>query len=172
MKTLISAVLSIMLLFSLSGCRDQRSADIEEPVNFYYCTDPIVYNAKDGVLSSELREANGYTDDLMHLIELYLKGPVSDQLKSPFPAGIKITQFTQGENYLHFVFNEKYSELSSLDQTLARACFAKTIMDYTQVETIQISFESTVTGNRQSVTIKSDSILLSSESLISTEPQE
>ena len=172
MKSLISVVLSIALLFSLSGCNDQKSADIQVPVNFYYCTDPIVYNSKHGVLTPELRDANGYTDDLMHLIELYLRGPVDDQLKSPFPAGIKITQFTQNENSLHFVFNEKFSELSGLEQTLARACFAKTILEYTQVEIIQISFESTVTGSRQTVTIKSDSILFSGEDLISTEPQE
>ena len=172
MKRSISVILSFVLLFYLSGCDKQKNAELQVPINFYYCADPIIYDTEYGVIAPELRDADGYTDDLMHLLEMYLKGPISDHLKSPFPHNVSITQLTQNGDSFYVIFSEEFSELSGLEQTLARACFAKTIIEYTHVESIQFSYEGNATGGRQTVTIKPDSFLFSSETIISTQMQE
>ena len=169
MKRLISVILFISLILCLYGCNNKSETDIHIPVSFYYCADPIVYNEENGVIAPEIRDAEGLTSDLELFLKTYLKGPISENFRSPFPSNTTITQLTQDDDSIHIVFGKEFGELTGLELTLARACLAKTIIEYTQVDAIQISFESDTIGSRQTVTLRPDSFLFTNETVISTD---
>ena len=87
MKKAISLFLILCILFSAIGC--SKKDEIKSPVNFYYCTDPVNYNSTTGVISAEIRDKSEYSD-LLSLLNLYIQGPVTDEFRSPFPAGVQI----------------------------------------------------------------------------------
>ena len=86
MKRMISLLLSLALLLCLPACAHHVDAP-KEPVQFYYPwhTDQLQYGDPQGVITHELREAAGYTDRYSYLLNLYLRGPVTQGLRDPLP---------------------------------------------------------------------------------------
>lgn len=169
MKRTICLMLVLVFLL-LSGCHYSESGDILEPVEFYYprVTKHFVYGAQDGVLTAEVREASGHVNDLSYLITMYLRGPQSANLRSPFPADCKLEEIRTGGNTLCIVLSGEFAELEGLEQTIACAALAKTCLSLSQMQRIRI--DSTSENKTFSITLTEDSLLLADQSAFDAEP--
>lgn len=140
MKRLIIMLLIPLLL--LSGCTlPDRS--IKDPVEFYYlrsCSSSDDYKDyfAEGAIVAESREASGHRDDLYYLISMYLRGPLSPQMESPFPSGSAVTKVWQEGDTLYVNLNAAAANAEDLQLTLVWACLAKTCMALTDAATIHL----------------------------------
>ena len=144
----------------LSGC-SITSPNMKEPVEFYYlrsCSENEDYKAyfSDGAIIAELREASGHKEDLFYLISMYLRGPLTTELVSPFPSGSAVTRVIRDGETLYVNLNAAASYAEDLELTLVWACLAKTCMALTDATVIHIEsrnidgkmlFQQTVTGD-------------------------
>jgi len=139
MKKSILLILILCVITSAFGCG--RQAEIEAPVNFYYCTDPVDYNSPTGVISAEMRDQSGYSD-LLSLLNLYIGGPESEGYRSPFPVGIQVLSVDCQTSTAVICMNDAFAELSGHDLTLACVCISKTVMELTDCASVRIQTKS------------------------------
>jgi len=116
---------------------------MSEPVTFYYLRTQTNTDAYDdfyseGIIGSEEREAAGHRDNLTYLLSVYFRGPLDSGLISPFPIGCRVLEIHQEDNRMTIQLNPVLAEKSDLDVTVACACLAKTCMDLTGAEAVQI----------------------------------
>ena len=154
-----AAILLLILSVLLCGCSFGASG--KESVEFYFLRTSFVYGAEDGVVAAETRERSG---DLNYLLSLYLRGPLDDELESPFPAGCKIVELRQDSKTLRITFDASFSQLEGLDRTLACACLAKTCFGLSDAQEIRIDADAPE-GSAASITIRRDSLLLEDNSI-------
>ncbi len=152
----IAVLLSLVLLW---GCGEDRQGS--QPVSFYYLRTEIDYESSEGVIAPEERSESG---DMKALLELYLEGPTSDDLKSPFPIGLSIDKVQDEGSHLTVVFNPRLAVLKGMDLSLACGCFAKTCFSLTGTEEVRISATDTLLDGQSQIIITTDSLLLSEES--------
>lgn len=161
MKKILSILLSIILIVSLYAC-DTADADVREPINFYYCTDPETYQSGADVFTTEVRDAAGY-DDHVSLINQYLKGPISDHLLSPFPAGVTVQELVQEEATIKIQLSTQFSRLTGSDLTIACAGLSMTLFELTGADTVEISVtDRTLDGNETVRISKGDLVFIDS----------
>lgn len=139
MRQCISLLLAVSFFLALCGC---GSSDIVTPVNFYYCTDPVDYNTPEGVVSAEIRDADGYGKDFQALLNLYVKGPNSDGFRTPFPAGTNVVSIVITDLTAEICLNDVFASLSGHKLTIACVCMSKTVMDLTGCTSVRIQSES------------------------------
>ena len=145
MRRISCTILALLLASSLYGCG--KKDNIRVPVNFYYCTNLINYNSSDGVVSCEIRDASGYESNHTELLSLYLKGPVSDGFRSPFPTNVQIESLKQSNDAVTIILSNDFFQLTGRDQTLAHTCLSLTVMDLYQCETVQITSADLLSNN-------------------------
>lgn len=156
MKRLICIFLSFALLLVFSGCTNE-SQKIIKPVNFYYRTTPVTYGADASVITAEVREAYGNSSNYQYLIEQYLNGPKTYDCISPFPAGITLEEFSLSGNRVQILLSPHMAVLSGSELMVACACLAKTVIEMTGVDTVQISAENSLLNNEEVITLNTDS---------------
>ena len=139
MKRILSIALVVFCLASLTGCgRPPHPAD--DQIVFYYPRVNINYGREDSVISSELRDVQSRADDVSYVIRLYLNGPVSDELYSPFYSDTTLFGAERVEDTLYITLGGKQiNQKSQLQFTVACACLAKTCFSLTDVSEIHIN---------------------------------
>lgn len=153
MKKLFAVLLSLCLLFSLWGC-SFLSDSIQNPVKFYYQRTEYLYGQEDAVIAAEERDGTGHIRDMAYLLRLYLMGPHDEELISPFPRGLLITDIRQGTGAVILTLTDSLSELSPSGQTLACACLALTCMDMFGQDSVTLIWgEEIRTLDRSSLTV-------------------
>lgn len=167
MKRVLLLILILFLTISVLGCN--RQDEILEPVNFYYCTDPVDYNTSTGVISPEQRDQSGY-NDLQELMNLYLAGPNSDRFRSPFPIGVKIVSIDYQTTTTVVCVNDTYATLSGHELTLACVCLSKTVMDLTGCTAVRIQAESLPLDANAYIEMSGDDFLFLDEYIPETQP--
>lgn len=157
MKRWLAFLLILSFCLGLGACAQKNA------VTYYYVRNELdyQYGVADGVMVGEGREAAGHVDDLRYLLILYFHGPVSDNLRSPFPSGTTLEDLIQDEDILHIQLSGIVSLMEGTDLTLACACLARTCFELTDVQTITISAEAL---GSVSMTISRDSLLLMDDS--------
>ena len=85
MKRLICLILLVVLF--LPGC-DTQEEEFVEPVNFYFVKANVAYFSSDGVITKEVREAQGHRQDYVYLLKMYLRCPESGEVKRVFPKNV------------------------------------------------------------------------------------
>lgn len=160
MKQLFCFLLALIILLPLFGCSVNTTQNFTAPFAFYYCTKSLSYDTPSGVVAYEMREGSGYENDPAALLELYLQGPVSTQLTSPFPTNVKITHYLATEDRVQIVLSKEFSSLQGIDLTLAATCLAQTIFEMIDTDTVHIAFE-TESKKRQSIIITAGNYLFS-----------
>ena len=136
------AIALLLLMLMLSGCAISGSK-IKDPVTFHYLhaqSDDQSYNAyfAEGIMGTETRDAAGRQDDLNYLLTVYFRGPLDPELVSPFPMGSRILDIQQQDGQLTLQVNPILAEMSDMEITVACACLAKTCLDLTDADTVQI----------------------------------
>lgn len=156
MKKIICLLLALVAVFTLFGCKNKTS-EIKQPVKYYYRTVPTQYGSDASIITAEVRESFGYTNDYQYLIGQYLNGPKTYDCISPFPAGTTTEEFTMSGNKVEIMLSTHMSILSGSELMLACACLTKTVCEMTGVTTVQISSDGGMLNNEESITLTADS---------------
>lgn len=147
-KTMISVILAVCLL--LTGCATAQSSTV---FDFYYCAAQLDFGPEDTAVRSESRK-----EVLNHLayneiIEKYLEGPVSSDLRNPFPEGTAFVSITVEQQTASIVLSNAFAQLTGIELTVACACLSLTVGEFTSCPKIQISAQNALLDNRPSITI-------------------
>lgn len=175
MKRVISITLVILCLFSLCGCK-QSTAPADDQIIFYYPRLKLNYGYEDAVISSELRDVENRANDIGYVIRLYLNGPVSDELYSPFYSDTTLFGAERVDDTLYITLGGKeINQKSQLQFTIACACLAKTCFSLTDVSEIQINTLIRENSGLSAIVFNKDNLILWDDAYLtadSTEPTE
>ena len=174
MKRIVIFILAVALL--LSGC-SVASQNIKEPVEFYYlqrCSGNEDYKTyfSEGAIVAEHREASGHKDDLFYLISMYLRGPLTPELISPFPSGSAVSRVIRDGDTLYVNLNAASANAEDLELTLVWACLAKTCIALTDATTIRIESRNTDGKMLFQHTVTRDTLIWDESLPTATEPAE
>lgn len=136
MRKLLCLLLILALILPLAACQVEG----DPKVTFYYVRqrDDFAYGIADGVITSENRDNAGHMSDIRYVLTLYLQGPTTEGLRSPFPAGCSLVSIKSEQNVLDVTLSGPLGALDGMDKTLACVCLAKTCFALTHSETVRI----------------------------------
>lgn len=134
-KILSITLLLAVVLTGFTSCDNNKKVD--KPVNFYYLNAPE--NLGQSTLGAEVRSSAGLEDDLPGLLQMYLKGPQTDDLQSPFPKRITVKDAKIRGITVHITVSSELVQLAGLDMTLATACLTMTALEYTGMQRVSIT---------------------------------
>ncbi len=167
MRRFVCLLLALLLIPALWGC-DSRPEEPVEPVNFYYLRiqDPngLVHGTADSVVLGEVREALGLRSDLTALLDLYLLGPETPAVRSPFPEGTGLVGWELDQGVLQISLTSEFTALKDLDLTLACACLTRTCLELVQADSVQILSQDPDSGASVSVTLSPDDLIFTDNS--------
>ena len=158
MRKMLCLILAFSLLF-LTGCK-QEEPEIEVPVKFYYCAREVTFHNEHGVFQYEQREAKDLMDDYVALMNLYLSGPVSEHLISPFPRRLTATAVSVNGSNVTIALSSTIAILTDIRLTKACACIALTLFDLKQANTVTIHAIVPAFGESKSYTISRQDLAL------------
>ena len=75
------------------------------------------------------------------LTEALLAGPEGQNLASPFPAGVRLLDWSLEDGTLWLDLSEQYGSLTGVDLTVADACLVLTLTQAPGVETVYVTVE-------------------------------
>jgi len=135
MRKILCFCLALVLVFS--GCMYQPEVSEGDGVRFYYRDKrEEAYFSETGIMASEMRSIRWEQQSIKGLMEVYLQGPVSSELISPFPKDLQLldTQILPGE--ITLTFDDSLSSLSPAGLRVAAGCIARTLWEYGGYETV------------------------------------
>lgn len=132
---MILFLLLLACLLSCTACAGERSA---QPAFYYLRTEgTIAYGQNDALIAPVTQEITPEVD-LDMLLQLYLDGPVDENLRNPIPRGTYLLTTIEQEDTLVIVLSREFSTLDGIRLTLAGACLAATCHDLTGAEKISV----------------------------------
>ena len=128
-------ILFLVLILLFSAC-ENPSGDLPESISFkfYYCVEGTDQLTSDISVDHETRTVQIYT--LSQLMEMYMKGPVSDHLRTPFPEGTQMLGLSEGEDGLELTMSGAFFTLQGIELSVASYCLGKTVCEYLDTEHI------------------------------------
>ena len=150
-------IISYILLL-LCGCTGNTEA-FQQPVSFYYPERVKEDGSITHVIGCEDREGIGFAGDLQLMLSSYLAGPDDPALYSPFPDNTVLIEASYSDGKVTLVFNESFSQLSSLDRSIACAGISRTCMAFTGADYVEIFAENTLFDGVDSILISADNLL-------------
>ena len=154
---------AFVLIFSLALCCvacTPKNVTPKKPAAFYYCSTEVPYDGKSSGITAEMRESEAYGDDMIPLLNEYLKGPAGENLQSPFPDHVRIASFNTSATTVTVVLSREFSQLSGLDLILACACLSRTVFDLMEQNRIQIAAYDSLLDGQTYITLDRNSIFL------------
>lgn len=158
MKRFLSLFLLLALVCCLTACKQKET--MEDPVTFYYQNKEFSHGSGSSVILGETRESAGISEDIISLLNLYLKGPVSENLLKTFPNGTKLLKFHIDGEIANVVLSDQITLADGIELTVACGCLAKTVMELTGVTGVNICAENLPLGNKQNIYMDLNSLLL------------
>ena len=162
MKQILSLILIFSLLLPLTACTSDQPTD---PGGFYYRRIEPLYKGSDGIIAPEQRELNGIRDDLGAVLSLYLSGPLSRDLESPFPRDTALINWKKTNSDLYINFSEAFAELSGVDLTIACGCIARTFLELTDATTVRIQANGALLNGSDCFIVSRDNLSLEDDSI-------
>lgn len=142
MKRSVVLILCLVLLLAAACGRQEAvsEADMEQPVKFYYCQtgEAETYENETGALAWELRDLGPERLKAAAILELYLKGPETDGLRSPFPSGLEVEETQLQNGILTVTFSEELDKLTGIRKTRAAACLVYTLTEFADIKAVQL----------------------------------
>ena len=160
-------ILSLLcaLALALTGCAPAAGGGTDQPV---YFAAPLPEGeparpVQGPAVLCETRRIPEQADLLTALVECLLSGPVSDELRSPFPAGVyQLAPPTLTDGVCQVDLSEHYGGLSGVDLTVADYCIALTLLQVEGVEAVSILVEGEPISYRDHQLLRETDVLLSS----------
>ena len=159
MKITVSILLLICLSIMLLGCQE-KAEPINKPVTFYFSCSEFDHGNENSVIAGETRESAGFENDIMGLLNLYLSGPESEDLRSTFPADVKLLEYRVEDGTAILTVTDQLSLVDGIELTVACACIAKTVMKLSGLEAVKIQTQTVNLGNKPYIIMDQSTILL------------
>lgn len=159
MKTKILAVI-LLIAILICGCSNKHSAEGSQ--QFYYLQNTTDCSLGSTIISPEYRHVEGTLADQL---EVYLNGPTSSDLVSPFPDGTKLISIQFGNNKAEILLSQEFSQLGGIELSLACASLAKTCFTLTQATELEIRAEKSLLDGTECITLTPTSLLLTDNSI-------
>lgn len=156
------SVLFLILCLIFTGCGESAP---REPATFYYRRSDTVYGTSDGIITGEVREIAGTNGDLGAILALYLKGPESPGLESPFPRDAAVLEWAMEGDTLTLTMTDSFSAINGVELTIACSCITKTVLALTDVSQVRFQVADGLIGGEKMLTMSADQISLSDDSL-------
>lgn len=135
MKRILSFILVMGLL--LTGCTAGGGDSTDQmKLNFYYCVEGTDQLTSTLAVEPEQRDVTFYT--LAQLLEVYLAGPSSDHLRSPFPDGTKMLSIQEGEEGLEITMSGGFFTLQGIELSIESYCLGRTVCEYLDLEHVVV----------------------------------
>ena len=162
MKRILCVLLLILLL---SGCSQPQEEPPKqtEAVDFYYSG--VLGEFSSAAVLPESRNLETTKLTLEELIDLYLKGPVSEGLRSPFPAGTVLEDLYMKDQVAYLTFNDAYAELTGIGLTLANACMVYTLTQFPDVDGVCLRTTGAMLTEQMSTVMTRSNFLLEDNTL-------
>ncbi len=157
MRKLLCLLLIPAIIGCLFGCAGQNKK-LVKPANFYYCQQNISFDGSNDVFAAEVRETAEF-EDIVSVMNNYLKGPVSHGLYTPFPASTQILSIEEIGTTFSVVFSPQLSRLTGPDLMQACISAAMTLFDMTGAETVIITAEGVQLDGKDSVMLTPDRLV-------------
>lgn len=121
-KRMMCVLLSMILLFSLTGCSNKETKEGEYQI--YYM------NMDRTKLVAEVYDSTGATGEelVQELLTRLQSAPETLQLRQTIPVDVVVNSVKINGVYLYIDFNEAYKELSHTEEVLVRAAIVKTVI--------------------------------------------
>ena len=110
-KRIALLLLALLLAALLAGCSRQTQPSPVQPFDFYYRAQEPDYRSGYGVVGVETRDLGVSPLSDEELISLYLQGPVSESLVSPFPPGVQLLGVRMSATTLTVRLSSEYAAL-------------------------------------------------------------
>lgn len=163
---------ALSALLGLCACRREEAPPAPvQPFDFYYRAESIDYAAADGLIRAETRDLGEAPLSAQELVELYLQGPDSDGLASPFPRGVTLRGLGTSGTVLTLRLSEEYGALQGVDASIADACIVKTMLGLPDLRRVRITVEDGEGNVLRSALYDADDILLSDDSAGTDTPE-
>lgn len=159
MKRIIAILLVMFLLLMCCSCSKRQHLPLSE-VRFYYKAEPVEHGNGASIIAYEDRQVYRTADDVASLIEQYLQGSKKNYCKMPFPAGTTLVQYDQNKTNALIQLSAHAALLSGSELMVACVCLGKTIMELTNVTSVQISADGHLLNNQQSITVTPNNFVL------------
>ena len=147
----------VLIVFCLSGCFPSGNAAM---VNFYYPRAEYGYNTEDGVIAAEVRN-NGGISSAAPLLTLYLKGPLDEKLRNPFPAGLSVISVYTLEDTVYVTLTDALATLSGAPLILTCCCIGRTAMELTGANSAQIQCYNLLLDGKKFITVNDQTVFYS-----------
>lgn len=139
MRRGLCLLLCLLLILPACGKEDTPSREeMAQPIEFYYRCKEDDLETQDAGIRSELRDLGTESLTAAQVLEQYLAGPVSGDLKSPFPSNLKLEGMKLEEGILTLDFNRRLRKLPGVQQTVAVACLVYTMIQLDDVDAVVI----------------------------------
>lgn len=154
MKKILTGFLAVCMFVSLCGC-NIRGPEASATV-FYYKSAA----QQEIITQPEKRVLPNNAMDLEESISLYLAGPESDELATPFPDGVQVKSAVLENDTLHLVLSREIAQLSGIPLTIACACLTLTLQTLTGADYIQLQAEGALLGGKNILVLNSNSFIM------------
>ena len=126
----------LLPLFLLSSCTGP--AKMIQPFRFYYLASETNFSSPEGIIRCEGRDLGTKIYSNRDLFRLYMAGPYSDSLISPFSMDAELTGVYRVGSTLELRLTAGMFDSGELKHTLAFACLAKTALELDGVRKVHI----------------------------------
>lgn len=164
MRKIICICLTLLML---SGCASTPSAPGEEGVKFYYRNpdEDAAYFSETGIMAAEERSIQWEQQSISGLMEVYLQGPVSAELDSPFPEGLQLLESEIQSDQITLIFDDSLATLSAIGLRIAAGCIARTLWEYGGYETVIFKTQSQLLDGEESLVMHPAKLVLYDQSV-------
>ena len=125
------SALALVCLALMPGCAaTSRSAESGTPVSLYYeYQNADQVEDLESIIGVEKRSVNVLS--LWDFLDIYFKGPVSEDMISPFPAGTSVQAIQYTNSIPTLTLSGEYFSLMGIDLSVACCCLSKTVCEFT-----------------------------------------
>ncbi len=159
MKKFLILLLSLALLLSACDSSSDRKPMLQ-PVTFYYRTAVTTFSSDSGVIRGEQRDLGVELYSDTELFQLYLLGPKSEDLISPFSHDTDLVSVQRGGGMLEIRLVRNANSPEEFSHALSYACLAKTGLALEGVRKVRILVNSRGGATLEDLVLSESDILL------------
>ena len=139
MRRLWCALLAVAMLLVCVGCENPPQ---ETGIRFYYLTAEPEIGDSTSLFASELRQTDN-SRSWAERVQIYLTGPVDENLRNPFPKDVRVTEaiLRETEKEICVTVSDEYAGLTGVARAVANACLVLTLTEHEEIEQVQLYCE-------------------------------
>lgn len=153
MRRAIALLLTAVLLAALFGCSPSGETVSDDGAVFYYRAAEDSIASESGVLAPEVRQVDVTDYDMKAFLTLYLLGPQSEELVSPFPKNLRVIHVQNNQNAVVVVLDDSIASLSAVGLSVAASCLAQTLYVCYGTQSVTIQAQTVQLNGKDSIVI-------------------